>query len=200
MGTKNETTNISGTDKYVDGPPEIKILRLTVREYLDAVLTGKIVMAPVPDPYPLGHLKAKKELSAHEWQQLIEETDYLCVECASDLPSVGGTRSSARVRRAKAHLETLSALILKPNGLGVLDFMPLIDATESALTMARGSLAKHNAQPRKFIEYNLETGEPLNEPDHRNVDIKEIIESLGFVPDKSPPMNRAQRRRLGRGQ
>ena len=164
----------------------MKILRITVGEYVEGLRSGKLVMAPVAEIYPYGHLKAKSDLSAHEWQQLTEETNYLCVECTFELSFVGGTRSSARVRRAKAHLETLNALATKPNGLGLLDVMPLIDATQSALNVARVSLAKHNAQPRKFISYDLETGEPFNQPDYHNVDYKEILTSLGVVLGDSP--------------
>lgn len=177
---------------------EVKILRLSVREFLEKLESGEIAMAPVPEPYPYSHFKEKNELSANEWQQLIEETDYLCGECACDLPYVGGTRSSARVRRAKAHLETLNILVVNSNGLDVLDFVPLIHATDLALTIAKGSLAKHNAQPRKFVTFDLETGEPLNEPDHSNVDMGEILESMGIKCGSSRPPNRTERRKLKR--
>ncbi len=176
---------------------DVKILRLSVREFLEKLESGEIAMAPVPKPYPFNHFKDKNNLSAHEWQQLIEETDYLCGECACDLSYVGGTRSSARVRRAKAHLETLNILVVNSNGPGVLDFVPLIHATDLALTIAKGSLAKHNAQPRKFINYDLDTGEPLNQTDHLNVDMDEILESMGIKRSRRPP-SRMERRKLKR--
>lgn len=175
---------------------EVKVLRLTLGEYIEKLYSGEIAMAPVPEPYPLGSFRDKVELNAREWQQLIDETDYLCIECATDLSSVGGTRSSARVRRAKAHLETLNELATKPNGIEVMAFIPLIEATQSALLIAKGSLATHNAQPRKFVSYDLETGEPLNKPDYTNVNYAEIIASMGILFPATTTPNRAQRRKL----
>lgn len=171
-----------------------KVVNLTVGELLEKLDIGEIVLPSVPDPYPFHHFKNRNNLSAHEWQKLIEETDYLSIECRRDLSSVGGTRSSARVRRAYEHLETLRTLQLSSANP---DIEALIYSTQLALSVAKGSLAKHNAQPRKFITYNSETGEPLNKPDYSRVDYTEVLQSMGFVSAHLQP-NRAARRKMKR--
>lgn len=171
-----------------------KVLKLTVGELLEKLDIGEIVLPSVPGPYPFHHFKNRNNLSAHEWQKQIEETDYLSIECRRDLSSVGGTRSSARVRRAYEHLETLRTLQLSSANP---DIEALIYSTQLALSVAKESLAKHNAQPRKFITYNSETGEPLNKPDYSRVDYTEVLQSMGFVSAHLQP-NRAARRKMKR--
>lgn len=173
-----------------------RILRLSVDEFTEKVMASEITLPPVLGEYQYSEYKNKKDLLTHEWQKLIEETSFISNECCQDLTVVGGTRSSARVRRAKAHLDTLLELQSNSSNFGVLDFFPLIEATELALEIAKGCLAKHNAQPKKFIAYDLETGKALNEPDYSNVDQAEILKSLGMA--MSPQPNRAERRKMKR--
>ncbi|MGE4130121.1 MAG: hypothetical protein AB7F86_00705 [Bdellovibrionales bacterium] len=174
-----------------------KVLKLTVGELLEKLDAGEIALPSVPGPYPFHHFRNRENLSAHEWQRLIEETDFLSIECRRDLSSVGGTRSSARVRRAHEHLETLRTLQLGSANTDGPHIETLISATQLALTVAKESLAKHNAQFRKFITYDLETGEPLNKPDYSRVDFTEVIQSMGFISAHLQP-NRAARRKMKR--
>ncbi|MBL7672221.1 MAG: hypothetical protein JNM39_17210 [Bdellovibrionaceae bacterium] len=174
-----------------------KIVNLTVGELLEKLGAGELVLPSVPEPYPFRHLRNRKSLSAYEWQKLIEETDYLSIECRRDFSSVGGTRSSARVRRAYEHLETLRTLQFSSASLNGPDLEASIYSTQLALTVAKECLAKHNAQPRKFITYDLETGEPLNKPDYSRVDYAEVVQSMGFIYAHLQP-NRAARRKMKR--
>lgn len=175
-----------------------EVVAITVEEFLEILRSSVVIYEAVPRPYPHGTFKEKTSLSALEWQQLIDETRYISAECKSDLSSVGGTRSSARVRRANAHLETLETLRTKPTmKLSALDFAALFDDTQVALATARGSLAKHNSQAQKFVTYDLETGGPLNEPDYRSANPIEILQSMGLIsgPQRAKP-NRFQKRML----
>jgi hypothetical protein len=177
---------------------QFRLTELSVGDFVEKLAMGQIQMAPVPAAYPYGHFKDKIGLTASERQQLSEETDFLCNECCRDLPTVGGTRSSARVRRTLAHQVLLSLLVAKSGEYDGQDFQAQLQRTSTALEIAKKSLAKHNSQLRKFIAYDLETGEPLNEPDYSNVDLHEVIQSLGFRRGSPTNLNRAQRRKLKR--
>lgn len=175
---------------------DFKILRITADEFTNELTTSEITLPPVLEEYPHSDILNKVLLQDHEWQKLAEETNLLASDCKTDLNFVGGTRSSARVRRAKAHLDTLVALKARFSIHTKTDLPFLIETTETALKIARDCLKRHNAQPKKFITYDLETGKALNEPDYSNVDQAEILKSLGMA--MSPQPNRAERRKMKR--
>ena len=128
-------------------------------------------------PLEFHDLIDKEHLTIEDLDDLIVGTEELFDECNHLAGIVGGTISSSRVRKVRAHLSLLTNLLVKKKPVGF-DYFPLIEKALLAQELARQSLARHNAQPRKFISYNDTTGVPHNKPDYTNVNLRELQDSF----------------------
>ncbi|MBL7670745.1 MAG: hypothetical protein JNM39_09680 [Bdellovibrionaceae bacterium] len=107
-------------------------------------------------------LKGREDLTPDDWKRIVYETLAIALNHKTPMIS-GGTISSENLRVVNAHLKLLIGGIKQPEQFRVEQpsLSYLIRLTKKIKKVAQKAIIEHNCQDRKFVEYDIESGNPV---------------------------------------